>query len=305
MMPALPAFLPAPLIGVLTFLLMLIALLFWGVICFIPVMLLRLLMPFRAAQQRLSRVLEAIGSAWVGTNHQLYRLLHAPSFQLDDQCQPEAGKSYLLISNHQSWSDILLLFDLFHGRTPFLRFFLKKELIWVPLVGIICWALDMPFLQRSSRKSAARDPAVRARDLETTRRFCEKYRGLPITVVNFLEGTRCTPAKREAQGAPFRNLLRPKSAGMSFTLNAMGEQFAGIIDVTLVYRDDGENRLWSWLCGRQGTMAMHCCLRDIPPEMLTGNYDEDAEFRTHFQEWLNDLWQEKDARIARMRDALN
>lgn len=299
----LPSLLPAPMIGVITFTLMLFALLFWGGLCFVPVMLLRLLLPFPLVQKHLSAWLEWIAQSWVGTNQLIFSTTHAPRFFLEDQCELDPSRSYLLISNHQSWADILLLFDLFHGRTPFLRFFLKKELIWVPLVGIICWALDMPFMQRSSRKGSA-DPEVRNQDLRTTRAFCEKYRGHPITVVNFIEGTRFTLDKRDAQGAPYKHLLKPKSAGTSFTLNAMGDQFAGIIDVTLVYQSRGENRLWSWLCGQQRDMGMHVCLRPIPPDLISGNYDADPAFRKRFQHWLGSIWQEKDRRIDEMRDSL-
>ena len=301
----LPGLLPPIVIGVITFSVMLVALIFWGLICFMPVALLRVLLPFPAAQRGLGQELEGIGKAWVGTNHRIYGVTHAPRFKLEDQSRLDPSGSYLLICNHQSWADILLLFDLFHGRAPFLRFFLKKELIWVPLVGVICWALDMPFMQRSSRKGANVDPAVRNQDLETTRAFCEKYRGHPITVVNFIEGTRLTEAKRQAQGAPFRHLLKPKSAGTSFTLNAMGDQFAGIVDVTLVYRNTAGNTLWSWLCGEQRDMAIHVRVRDIPPDIVTGNYDSDPAFRARFQDWLRQIWQEKDDRIAATRAAFD
>lgn len=296
--------LPAPLIGVLSFVLMLAALLFWGLLCFLPVAILRLLLPMPSVRTLLARRLERIGQAWVGTNQRIYTLMHAPRFQLHDVVDLDPDRSYLLVCNHQSWADILLLFDRFHGRVAFLRFFLKKELIWVPLIGFICWALDMPFMQRSSRKGTQLDPAARRRDLETTRRFCQKYRGQAITVVNFAEGTRCTEAKRQAQGQPYRHLLRPKAAGMSFTLKAMGDQFAGIIDVTLVYQPRGGNRLWSWLCGQQRDMAIHVCLREIPPAMITGDYEADPVFRATFKHWLETIWREKDARIDRVRSRL-
>ncbi len=55
---------------------------------------------------------------------------------------------YLVSSNHQSWVDILVLQRIFHGRIPFLKFFLKQELIWVPVIGLAWWALDFPFMKR-------------------------------------------------------------------------------------------------------------------------------------------------------------
>ncbi|MGQ0701376.1 MAG: acyltransferase [Panacagrimonas sp.] len=292
--------LPGWVVGVTTFLVMLVVLLFWGGLIFVPVMLLKFLLPIPLLQEPLSKLLVAIASQWVASNQLVFRVMHGPAWQLDYRAQLDPRKSYLLVANHQSWADILILFDLFFGRTPFLRFFLKQELIWVPLIGIICWALDMPFMKRHSRAALIANPALRNEDLATTRRFCEKYRRHPITVVNFLEGTRFTEAKRIASGSPYRHLLRPKSAGMSFTLNAMGEQFGGIIDVTLAYQPSSKSLLWSWLCGEQSGMAIHVDSLPIPQDLLRGDFDSDAEFRAHFRGWVNGIWSRKDARLERM-----
>jgi 1-acyl-sn-glycerol-3-phosphate acyltransferase len=168
------------------------------------------------------------------------------------------------------------------------------------LVGIICWALDMPFMKRHSRAAVAANPALKNQDLETTRKFCEKYKQQPITVVNFVEGTRCTEAKRIARQSPYRHLLRPKSAGLSFMLNAMGEQFAGMIDVTLVYQPSRRSKLWSFLCGEQSAVSLDAKVLPLPAELLHGDYADDAEFRQHFQDWVNQLWADKDAKLARI-----
>ena len=292
--------LPAWLVGILTFSVMLAVLLFWGGCVLLPLVALRLLLPFQFLQEPLSRLMVAVAEQWVASNQLVYRVMHAPAWHLDYRAQLDPSKSYLLICNHQSWADIQILFDLFHGRTHFPRFFLKQELIWVPIIGMACWALDMPFMKRHSREAIAANPALRGEDLATTRRFCQKYRHRPITVVNFVEGTRFTESKRDATGSPYRHLLRPKSAGLSFTLNAMGEQFGGIIDVTLAYQPAGRNRVWSWLCGEQAQMAIHVDTLPIPADMIRGDYEADAEFRARFQAWVNGIWSRKDARLERM-----
>ena len=293
-------FFPAWLVGVMTFLVMLAVLLFWGGLIFLPIMLLKLVLPFPLAQKTLSKLLVAIASQWVASNQLVFRVMHTPHWNLDYRAQLDPRKSYLLISNHQSWADILILFDLFHGRAPFLRFFLKRELIWIPLVGVICWALDMPFMKRHSREAIAANPALRDEDLATTRQFCEKYRRRSITVVNFLEGTRFSESKRASSGSPYRHLLRPKSAGMSFTLNAMGEQFGGVIDVTLAYQHATKPTLWSWMCGEQSAMDIHVDTLPIPQDLIRGDYEADDEFRARFQNWVNGIWLRKDARLERM-----
>lgn len=292
--------LPAWLVGVLTFTVMLALLVFWGGFVLLPLIMLRLLLPLRVLQSPLSRLMVAVAQQWVASNQLVYRVMHAPAWHLDYRAQLDPAKSYLLICNHQSWADIPILFDLFHGRTHFLRFFLKQELVWVPIIGAACWALDMPFMKRHSREAIAANPALRGEDLATTRRFCAKYRHRPITVVNFLEGTRFTESKRETSGSPYRHLLRPKSAGLSFTLNAMGEQFGGIIDVTLAYQPSIRNKVWSWLCGEQSHMALHVDTLPIPPDMIHGDYEGDAEYRARFQAWVNGIWSRKDARLERM-----
>ena len=294
--------LPGWLVGVLTFALKLVVLLFWGGMLLLPAALLRAVLPLPGLRALLSQFIVGCATQWVASNQLVYRVMHAPQWQLDWQAQLDPKKSYLLISNHQSWADILILFDLLHGRTHFLRFFLKQELIWVPLIGMICWALDMPFMKRHSREAIAANPKLRDEDLATTRRFCEQYRQQPITVVNFLEGTRFSEAKRTAGRSPFRHLLRPKSAGMSFTLNSMGEQFGGIIDVTLAYQPSQRSILWSWLCGEQSQMSIHVDTLPIPADMIRGDYEADAAFRARFQHWVNGIWSRKDARLERMHD---
>lgn len=292
--------LPGWLVGALTFASMSVVLLFWGGLLLIPLTLLRALLPFSFVRAVLTPLILEVATQWVASNQLVYRVMHAPAWHLDYRAQLDPTKSYLLICNHQSWADIQILFDLFHGRTHFLRFFLKKELIWVPIVGIACWALDMPFMKRHSREAIAANPALRGEDLATTRRFCEKYHARPITVVNFLEGTRFSEAKRAASDSPYRHLLKPKSAGLSFTLNAMGEQFGGIIDVTLAYQPANKGLVWSWLCGEQSHMAIHVDTLPIPQDLIRGDYDADEEFRARFQTWVNGIWSRKDARLDRM-----
>lgn len=292
--------LPGWVVGIGTFTLMLAVLLFWGVMIFLPIMLLKVLLPFSFLQPLLSNLLVGVASQWVASNQLVFRVMHAPAWQTDFRATLDPRKSYLLICNHQSWADILILFDLLHGRSPFLRFFLKQELIWIPLVGIICWALDMPFMKRHSREALLANPELRHEDLATTRRFCQKYRDRPITAVNFLEGTRFTEAKRASSRSPYRHLLRPKPAGMSFMLNAMGDQFGGVIDVTLAYQPSHKSRLWSWLCGEQSGLSVHVDTVPIPPDVLRGDFETDAVFRARFRGWINGLWSRKDARLDRM-----
>lgn len=289
-----------PLIAILTLLAMLAALLLVAVPLLVPVAVLKILIPIAAIRRQSDRWLNwAAAVVWAGCHRVIFRALHGKrrNVVIDDGLDP--AKSWIIVANHQSWVDILLLVDVLYRRIGFPRFFIKQQMIWVPIIGFLAWALDMPFMRRSSAAALAKNPTLRDADVETTRRFCRKFIGRPTTIVNFVEGTRCTEAKRLAKHSPYRHLLRPKSGGLSFTLNAMGEQFAGLIDVTFIYVPvpAGQPKIWSFLAGDQRDVRIIVRRRPLPPELLAGDYQNDAEFRARFQDWLNGLWDEKDQLI--------
>lgn len=295
-------FLPGWLTGALTFVVMSLALLLHFCVL-LPLAVLKFLLPLPAWRRLMTQLIVGVATSWVGANAVIYRLMFPLAWQIELNGRLDPDKTYLLICNHQSWIDIQLLFDVFHRRTPFLRFFLKRDLIYVPIIGLTCWSMDFPFMKRHSREAIRANPALRNEDLETTRLACERYRQYPVTLVNFLEGTRFTEAKRSASGSPFRHLLRPKSAGLAFAMRAMGDQFAGIIDVTVSYQPTDKSPVWSFLSGEQTELALHAEVLPVPQELIRGDYDADPEFRARFQAWVNALWSRKDARLERMQQS--
>ena len=209
--------------------------------------------------------------------------------------------SYLVISNHQSWVDIPALIQALNRRTPFFKFFLKKELIWVPLLGLAWWALDYPFMKRYSKAFLAKNPELKGKDLEITKAACELFKRQPVTIVNYLEGTRFTPAKHTAQASPYSSLLKPKAGGVAFVLAAMGEQLDAILDVTVVYPGDRIPGFWDMLCGGVPKVIVDIRTRELDPSLWQGNYENDPVFREKIQGWVNQLWIEKNARIEELR----
>jgi 1-acyl-sn-glycerol-3-phosphate acyltransferase len=295
--------LPAPLNLVLTFALMIAALLFSFALLMVFT-LIKALLPWPAARAWVvRRGMDGIvgNGSWWSLNRLIYLLMHGPRRDVQIDGELDRDKTWLLVCNHQSWADIPLLVDIFGRHLPFPRFFLKQQLIWVPVIGAACWAFDMPFMHRHSREAIAANPALKQQDLDATRKACEKYRRVPVTVVNFLEGTRFTEAKRRSRNSPYDNLLRPKAAGLSFALNAMGEQFAGIIDVTLCYAPSGYGPLASFLCGDQSRMQVRVRMLPVPAELMHGDYQDDAQFRERFQAWVNELWERKDRELSRLK----
>ena len=117
--------------------------------------------------------------------------------------------------------------------------------------------------------------------------------------MNFVEGTRSTPAKHDAQKAPYQHLLKPKSGGVAFVLDAMGDGLHSIIDVTIAY-PGGRPSLIDLLADRVPEVRVLVRQRAIPEAMVRGDYQNDRGFRVQFQQWMNGLWQDKDVEIARM-----
>ncbi|WP_087501985.1 acyltransferase [Pseudomonas sp. SID14000] len=209
--------------------------------------------------------------------------------------------SYLAVSNHQTWVDIPALIESLNRRTPFFKFFLKKELIWVPLLGLAWWGLDYPFMKRYSKAFLEKHPELKGKDLEITKAACELFKRQPVTVVNYLEGTRFTEAKRQQQQSPYRYLLKPKAGGVAFVLAALGEQLDALLDVTIVYPGNKAPGFWDLLNGSISRVIIDIRVRELNPVLWAGDYENDPEFRQTVQAWVNQLWVEKDQRIEQLR----
>jgi 1-acyl-sn-glycerol-3-phosphate acyltransferase len=241
----------------------------------------------------------ALAEGWIGTNNALFRLLGALPLEIRGLEGLSTREWYLVVSNHQSWVDILVLQAVFNRRIPFLKFFLKQQLVWVPFLGVAWWALDFPFMRRHSPAYLERHPEKRGEDLEVTRRACEKFRLIPTSVMNFVEGTRFTAAKHAAFKSPYRHLLPPRPGGTSFVLSAMGGMLHSMLDVTIAYAG-GTSSLWDLCCGRLGTVTVDIRRRPIEEWMAVGDYAGDAEFRARFKNWLAGLWAAKDQLLDRL-----
>jgi 1-acyl-sn-glycerol-3-phosphate acyltransferase len=264
----------------------------------LPLALTKWLIPFPAWQKLCNRWLDWIASHWMSMNAAHQNVLTGTDIQLMGDYELRRDEWYMMLANHQSWVDILVLLRVFNGRIPYLKFFLKKSLIWVPLLGVAWWALEFPFMRRYSKEEIARNPALKGRDIEETRRACEKYRHSPVTIINFLEGTRFTPQKYAAQNSPYQHLLIPRAGGMAFTLAAMNGQLHSLLDVTIYY-PDGIPSYWHYASGKVKQVQVHLRQRPIPASLL-GDYTNDLEFRQRFQQWVNELWEEKDQLLSDM-----
>ncbi len=266
------------------------------------VTIVKALLPFAAVRRACNPLLAGIAESWIGCNSQLIELFTRTRVVVTGDAQLHRDGHYLVLANHQSWVDIPILQKTFNRRIPLLRFFLKSQLFWIPLLGLAWWALDFPFMKRYTCEQIAKRPELAGRDIAATRRACDKFRTIPVAVMNFVEGTRFTDAKHARQASPYRFLLRPRAGGVAFVLDAMGEGLQSILDVTLVY-PEGRPSFADLFADRIGSVRVDVRERPIPVEFVGGEYQGDAAFRERFQAWMNAIWAEKDATIARLMES--
>lgn len=257
-------------------------------------------MPTEGLRRKVSTILVMIAESWIACNalniamtQKIEWDVRGEGFDLNDLAM---DKSYLLISNHQSWFDIVTLQFIFNRRIPFIRFFLKQELIYVPILGFAWLALDFPFMKRFSPEYLAKHPERRGDDMKATQKACEKFQFIKVSVLNFVEGTRLTPAKHQKDGKHFKYLLSPKRGGISYVLQAMGNKFDSLLDVTIVY-PDGAKSLLQACAGQVNKMVIRVRRIPIPAQFCSSSWDEDMEARRLFKEWIQQIWQEKDKLI--------
>ncbi len=289
------SFLPPVARGVIAASLLGLNTLFWCGLLF-SMALVKLVIPAKAVRVPIDRALNGIATRWVAGNSGWMRLTQRTQWDVAGLHELRFRTWYMVNSNHQSWVDIIVLQHLLNRRIPMLKFFLKRQLIYVPIIGLAWWALDFPFMRRHSATYLKAHPEKRFEDLEATRRACQKFALIPTSVMNFPEGTRFTRAKHRAQRSPYHHLLMPKAGALALALSMLGEKFDSLLDVTIVYPDRAPT-FWQFLCGTVPRIVVRARQLPIPQELRTGDYAADPKFRKTFQHWLQNIWQEKDRQI--------
>ncbi len=295
------SFLPPTARGVIAAILLSLNVCLWCALLF-AVALVKLILPFAAVRQRIDPVLNRIATAWIAGNSAWMNLTQRARWDVSGFDDLDAHGWYMVNCNHQSWVDILVLQHVLNRRIPLLKFFLKQQLMYVPVMGLAWWALDFPFMRRYSDAYLKRHPEKRFADLETTRRACRKFAIVPTSVMNFPEGTRFTPDKHRAQHSPYRHLLKPKAGALALSLSVLGEKFQWLLDVTIVY-PGGAPTFWQFMCGRMPEVIVRGRTLPIPPDLAVGDYATNPQYRKRVQRWLGEIWQQKDREIEGLLSA--
>ncbi|MFT6417982.1 MAG: 1-acyl-sn-glycerol-3-phosphate acyltransferase [Cognaticolwellia sp.] len=295
-------FLPGPIIGCFSVILYIVNTILW----LVPILIFSLLKaigPIPLWQKFFSYLLDQMASNWVLFNTFIQKLFTKTKINASGLEKLKMKDWYLVISNHQSWTDILVLQRVFHGKIPFLKFFLKRELIYVPLLGLAWWALDFPFMKRYSQHFLKKNPHLKGKDIETTKKACEKFKHKPVSVMNFIEGTRFTEEKHNKQNSPFQRLLKPKAGGIGFVLQAMKGNLSKVVNVTIYY-PDGEPNFLDFLSGKIKRVNIAIETQNIG-DSLKGDYVNDRAYKIQFQKWVNQLWLDKDKKMLQLEEQAN
>ncbi|MFH2058237.1 MAG: acyltransferase [Pseudomonadota bacterium] len=259
----------------------------------------KFLIPNQAFIIFIDKVLIWMATLWIQVNSINTKLFCSIEWDIRGLKNLKSKEWYLVISNHQSWVDILVLQTVLNKKIPMLKFFLKKELIWIPFLGLAWWALDFPFMRRYSKKKLAQKPHLKGKDLASTKKACGKFKHTPVSIINFVEGTRFTPDKKKQQNNVFTHLLTPKAGGIAFVLNSMGDYLHTLIDITIVY-PDGIPTFLDFTCGRVHRIIVDFEVLPIT-DSIKGDYFNSSADKKEFYIWLNDLWQKKDQKIKTIK----
>lgn len=285
--------------GSIAALLLVLNCLFWFSFLFLFT-LIKLLIPVQSVRSNISRLLNQIAHCWSSCNAGWMHLTQKMDWEVQTPQNLSKKGWYFVVCNHQSWVDILVLQYAFNRRIPLLKFFLKQELIKVPIMGIAWWALDFPFMKRYSKEYLEKHPEKKGEDFKATQASCEKFKQIPTSIMNFLEGTRFSDNKHQQQNSPFTHLLKPKAGGMAFAMNVMGDQFQSIIDVTIYYPNKTPS-FWEFLKGEMPRVIVSAKEINIPSNLRSGNYQENAEYREAFQAWIYEIWQDKNTSLTELK----
>ena len=203
------------------------------------------------------------------------------------------------MSNHQSWADIFVLLIAGHKKIPLVKFFMKKELQWIPIIYLVHKTIDMPFLNRHSRAQIQANPELKKVDYDNAKKAAKRFSRNPATAFSFAEGTRFSFKKHAAQKSPYSNLLKPKIGALAIALSGM-PQVNTLIDFTVVYSSE-KRSTWDFLCGDLSEAKVVAKTYALPENLKNRSFEDEDDYRKSFQTFVDTIWLEKQETIKDLK----
>ncbi|MBK2025347.1 acyltransferase [Francisella philomiragia] len=276
----------------------LVCLMSTAIIAFIPVFifsLVKLLIPIKSIRYFCTSAVQYSVSLWISFVILIAKFFLPTKIEVEQNKELDKNGSYLIICNHKSWLDTFVLMMIFHKKIAFPKFFMKFQVFFIPVLGLIAWALEFPAMKRYKKEYLKKHPEKKGEDLKKTVEYCKKLSSRPTTIVNFVEGTRYTSHK--ALKSAYKNLLNPKAGGIAVILKSLSDRMVGVLNTTIVY-DNPKQTLWDYMIRKTKKIKVKIDLIPIS-EVPMGDYFTSETDKEYFQVWLNKLWQTNDEYISK------
>ena len=284
-------------IGILTFFAILIILTF--AVTLLTIVNIPRIIPNKNLKVSLGSISNTMGSATVASITTALKILHKLEWDFQIPEDVNADTWYIAMSNHQSWADIFILLAAGHKKIPLLKFFMKKELQWIPIIYLVHKTIDMPFLNRHSRAQIQANPELKKIDFENAKIAAKRFSRNPSTAFSFAEGTRFTLQKHAAQESPYSNLLKPKVGALAIALSGM-PQVNTLVDFTVMYSSE-KRSTWDFLCGDLSKAKVVAKTYSLPDTLKNRSFEKEDGFRKNFQKFVDEIWLNKEQTIKDLK----
>lgn len=214
-----------------------------------------------------------------------------------------SDESALVISNHLSYSDFYLIHALASrkGMLGRCRYFAKKELKYIPILGWTLILVDMIMVSRNWMRDKVELSRVFSAVVDLK---------LPIWLITYVEGTRFTPQKclesrkfcESRDKTELSHVLYPRHRGFYATLTQFRNTHVKYVyDLTLVYRNIQHGHLQHPPTPVEthsyGDISKHY---DFHLHVRRFPIDEIPEEEDAVTSWLENRWIEKDQILSQM-----
>jgi 1-acyl-sn-glycerol-3-phosphate acyltransferase len=258
------------------------------------------LIPLQSIKKNIGKLSNEIGSLIVATLKLSIKVIHRPKWEFELPENLETSNWYIGMSNHLSWGDIFILLFAGHRKVPLLKFFMKDELKWIPILYLVHKTVDMPFLKRHSMKNVKKNPELRTLDMIAAQKAAKRFARNPSVAFSFAEGTRYTPQKHATQRSPYFQLLKPKIGALNIALSGMPE-VTHLLDFTIIYKTN-KTSAWNFVCGDMNDVQVIVQKHQLPKEILERN-SSDVDYKNIFQSFINDKWLEKSKMLETVKQS--